>query len=142
MVLDHISQSTRLFVVASTLAYSQFLADGDLDLFDGVTCPEPLKDGVAEAEHQDVLHGFFAQIMIDAEYLFLAGEACQLAVEAQGGCEVVSKRSFNDHALPSVTVAGAVVMQQTNAVQFARRLPKLARQSGEVEKEVAPERLV
>ena len=44
---------------------------GDLHVIDIAVVPQRFEDAVAEAKRQDVLNGFFAEIVIDSEDLIL-----------------------------------------------------------------------
>ncbi len=66
MVLDHVSQRSSLLVIASAILYPQALGSGDLHVVNVSSIPKGLKDAVGKAQNNDVLNGFFAQIVIDA----------------------------------------------------------------------------
>src|SRR5439155_1403228 len=63
-----------------------------------------LEDSVRKAECQDVLNGFFAEIVVDAVDLFLAGYAQELLIEGLGGFQVVPERLFNNDAPPVLAI--------------------------------------
>ena len=67
MVLHHVAQRASTFVIARTILQPDRLGDGDLDIVDAVRIPDRLEEEIAEAQRQDVLDGFLAQIMVDAE---------------------------------------------------------------------------
>ena len=66
MVLDHVAQQSGLFVVGAAILYTQFFRHGNLHVIDIAPVPERLKDSVGEPEHQQILHRFLAQIVVDA----------------------------------------------------------------------------
>ena len=81
MILDHVSKSSYLIEVASPSLDSQTLRRGDLNVVDIATIPERFKDPIGEAEHQDVLHRFLPQIVIDAVDLLFTEYLSDLPVE-------------------------------------------------------------
>ena len=70
MVLKHVAHDTRLVIIAA----AGFDADGfrrrDLHVVDIAAVPDGLEYRVGKTQHHDVLHGLFAEIMIDAIDLF------------------------------------------------------------------------
>ena len=56
-----------LFVEGASLLDAERLGDSDLHARDGVAVPDALEDGVAETEHQQVLHRLLAEVVVDAE---------------------------------------------------------------------------
>ncbi len=56
-------------VVAGAAADADVLGHGDLHMVDEIAVPQRFDQRVGEAEHQQVLDGFLAQIVIDAEDL-------------------------------------------------------------------------
>ena len=65
-----------------------------------IAVPERLEDAVGEAQHQDVLHRFLAEKVIDAIDLVLGQHLEDLRVESLGRCKVVPERLFDDHPPP------------------------------------------
>ncbi len=65
VVRDHVAQGPALIVAAARL-HSHGFRDGDLHVPDVAAVPDGLKDAVGETEHQDVLHGLFAEVVVDA----------------------------------------------------------------------------
>ncbi len=62
----------RRVVIAAAQFDAQFLGDGDLNVIHVAPVPDGLEDAVRESKRQNILHGFFAQVMIDAEDLLLS----------------------------------------------------------------------
>ena len=73
-------------------------------MVDVAAVPQWLEDAVAEAEGQDVLHGFLAQVMIDAVNLLLREDGVQLGVERTGAGEVVAEGLLDHDAPPPAGV--------------------------------------
>src|ERR1043166_8334109 len=136
MALHPVAPRGRILIITAALAYPQLFADGDLKMVNGLAVPEPLENGVREAEHQNVLHRFFAQVMVNAENLSLAGVASQFGVQLVGGFQIVPERFFDHDPLPAVL---AVRMKQPGAMHLLDDLPELARHRGQVKKNVPPQ---
>ena len=134
MVLDHVPQKAGLFVVAAAALDAQLLARGDLHVVDVVAVPDRLEDGVAEPEHQQVLHRLLAQVVVDAEDLPLVHDLEDEPVEGASGGEIASERLLDDH--PSEV---RVVRRPDEAMllQLAEQRGVRARRSGEIEEAVA-----
>src|SRR5438094_6292246 len=66
MVWNHVAQSTGGIKISAALLHAHRLGIGDLHVIDIAAVPDRLKDSVIKAKDQDVLHGFFAQVMINA----------------------------------------------------------------------------
>ena len=66
MVLHHVAQRAGLLVVAGPRADAFLLGDGDLHVVDVLLVEQRLEDAVGEAQHEDVLDGFLAEVVIDA----------------------------------------------------------------------------
>src|SRR5215469_17470588 len=71
MIWNHIPQSAGSFVKAAALLDPHGLGRGNLDMIDVITVPHRFEDPVREAQHHDVLNGFFAEEMIDSINLIL-----------------------------------------------------------------------
>ena len=65
MVLHHVAQRAGLLVVAGARADAFFLGDRDLHVVDVLLIEQRLEDAVREAQHQDVLDGFLAEVVVD-----------------------------------------------------------------------------
>ena len=98
MILKHIAHDTRFFVVTAAVFHADAFGRGDLHVIDVTAVPNRLEDGVGEAEHHDVLHGLFAEIVVDAVHLVFIEHLMHPAVKLPRGLQVGSERLFNDHA--------------------------------------------
>src|SRR5260221_589797 len=97
-----------LLVVRAALLDAEGLGDRDLHVVDVLAVPDRLEDAVREAQHEDVLDGLLAEVVVDAKDLVLRERALQLLVEADGAREVVAERLL-DHD-PRVHVLGAAAL--------------------------------
>ena len=74
VVRHHVAQRAGLIVIAAALLDADRFRHGNLHVIDVAAVPDRLEDAVGEAEHHDVLDGFFAQVMIDAVDLLFVGD--------------------------------------------------------------------
>ena len=102
VALEHIAQHAGLVVVGGAFRDGYGFGDGDLDVVDVVAGPEGFKDGVGETEYQQVLDGFFAEIVVDAVDLMLGEYGMDDVVEPAGGFKVGSEGFFDDQAAPAI----------------------------------------
>src|SRR5882724_10920955 len=72
MIGHHVAKRARSFVKAATVLDADGFGRGDLHVVNVVAIPERLDDVVGKAEDHDVLHGLFAEIVIDAVDLLLS----------------------------------------------------------------------
>lgn len=73
----------------------------DLDAVDVVAVPQRLEDAVREAQHENVLHRFLAQIVVDAVNVPLGENIAQQSVQLAGRFEVAPERLFDHDAPPA-----------------------------------------
>ena len=99
MVRHHVAQRAGCVVEAAAVADAEFLVDRDLHVVDVVAVPDRLEHAVGEAQHQDVLDGLLAEIVIDPVDLVLVDELQQFAVQRPGRGQVGAERLF-DHQPP------------------------------------------
>ena len=132
MVLHHVAQRTGFLVITATVADADFFADGELDGIHRFAVPEALENGIGKAEHQNVLHGFLAQIMVDAEHLRLVRVTRQLFVERPRRFEVMAERFFHHQTLP----AGAFALEQTGTMHLLDDFAELAGRNRQIKQQI------
>ncbi len=84
VVLHHIADRPRFLVIAAAPFQSDVLRHCDLHMVNIAAVPYRLEDAICQAEDEDVLHRFFAQVVIDAVDLFLFEDFAHLPVEFFG----------------------------------------------------------
>ncbi len=102
MALNHVAQRARGFVKAAAALNAQRFGRCDLHVVHVIPVPERLKDSVAKAQHQQILHRVFAQVMIDAVNLLFIEHVEDNLIERPSRCQITSKGLFNDDAHPRV----------------------------------------
>ena len=80
MVRDHVAQRSCSFKVGAAPLHADRLGIRDLHVVDVAPVPDGLENRVVEAEDHDVLHGLFAEVVIDAVDLVLEQHALDVAV--------------------------------------------------------------
>ena len=107
VVLHHVAQRAGLIVVTGPGADPFFLSDRDLHVVDVLLIEQRLEEAVGEAEHQDVLNGLLAEVVIDAVDLAFVEHAGDRVVDGHRAREVASDRLFDDHASEGTGVCGS-----------------------------------
>src|SRR2546428_826522 len=92
VVLHHVAQRPRLLVVRAAGLDADGLGDGQLDLGHVVAVPQRLEDAVGEPEHEDVLDGLLAEVVVDPVDLLLAEGGREPAAERLRARVVAPKR--------------------------------------------------
>ena len=65
MVLHHIAHRAGFIIIFAAPAHAHGFRDSDLNMIYILRIPERLKQHISKADRHQILHGFFAQIMID-----------------------------------------------------------------------------
>src|SRR5262245_28333715 len=68
VVLDHVANDAGLVVELAAALHAEALGERDLHVLDVVAVEDRLKKRVREAEVENVLHRFLAQVVVDAEH--------------------------------------------------------------------------
>src|SRR6266487_4367896 len=80
MVLYHIAHSACFFIISTATFHTEVLRHGDLYMVNIAPVPYRLEDAVSQAKDQDILHSFFAQVVVDAVDLLLFKDSRNLAI--------------------------------------------------------------
>ena len=117
VVLHHVAQCADPFVVADAAASHfarlavvlrepLFLGHGDLHVVDVLVVPQRLENAVGKPQHQQVLHGLLAQIMVDAVGLMFVEARAHGGVHRPGTFQVAADRLLDDHARERTLLVG------------------------------------
>ena len=71
MVLNHVAQRARFLVITHAAFHANKFGRRNLHVVYIATVPQRLENTIAEAERQNVLNRFLAQVMVDAVHLRL-----------------------------------------------------------------------
>jgi hypothetical protein len=96
VILNHVAERSTLLVVPAAGAYADFFRYRDLNAVDEVAVPQRLEDRVGESLHQQVLHGFLAEVVIDAIHLMFFENVPNRGVERTSRCQIFAKRFLDD----------------------------------------------
>ena len=133
MVLHHVAEGAGFFVVAGAALHTERFAGGDLDMVDVAGVPHCLEQGVGEAHDDDVLRGFLAEVVVDAEGLGLVKGILDEVVQALCAWQVGAEGFFHNDTAPR---SGAGFVEAALAEIFQDDL-ELVGACGEVEKAVS-----
>ena len=105
MVLNDVAGRADAVVVARTRADADVLGHRDLHGIDVVCFPQGFEHGIREAHRHDVLDGFLAQVVVDAEDVLLVEDLRDDVGELLRGAKVVAERLLDDDAAPFAALA-------------------------------------
>src|SRR5260370_39862 len=63
---NEVAGRARRFIKTAAALDTERFRRGDLDVIDVIAVPKRLEDAVAKAQHEQVLHGVLAEVVIDA----------------------------------------------------------------------------
>ncbi len=98
VVLHHVAQRAGAFVETAALFHAQFFGDGDLDVGDVLAPPQRLKQCVAKAQREQVLHRRLAQVVVDPEDLLFTKHPTHHRIDGAVGRQVVPEGFFQHDA--------------------------------------------
>ncbi len=99
VILDHVPRGAGVVVISATRFDADLLRHRDLDVVDIAAIPERLVNRVCEPEVDQVLDGFLAEVVIDAEDILFGKGTLERAVQFLGALEVRAKRLLDDQAM-------------------------------------------
>ncbi len=133
MVLDHVPRGADAVVVSGATTQADVLGHGDLDVIDVMRNSRRVEQLVREAQREDVLDGFLAEVVIDPEDRMLREHLVDNGVELFRALQIVAERLLDDHSPP--LVLGLV--RETRARQLLAHHRERRRRNGQVERVVA-----
>ena len=101
MVLHHVAQSARAFIITRASLDPERFRRGDLDMIDVAGIPERLENGVREPENENVLRGFLPEKMIDPIGLLLGKCVAHDPIQLARGGEIGAERFFDNDPRPA-----------------------------------------
>ncbi|MNQ73243.1 hypothetical protein D3C85_879700 [compost metagenome] len=84
VVLHHVAHGAGAVVVGAAVFHAQGFADADLHMVDVPGAPDRLEQAVGETQGHEVLHGFLAQVVVDAEHLGFVEHLADRGVDRLG----------------------------------------------------------
>ena len=67
-------------------------------MIDVFLIPQRFEDGIGKAHDQNILHGFFAEVVINAKNLALIEELCQSVINRARAGQIMAQRLFHNDA--------------------------------------------
>ena len=128
MVLHDVAQGAEVIVIRPAALHADGFGDGDLHMLDGILVPQRLEQGVGEAQRDQVLDGFLAEIVIDAQDAVFAERLGQFGFDLAGRGEIVADGLFHRNA--------GLRIGQAGRFQMLRDGSKEIRRNGEVKENV------
>src|SRR5580692_8389397 len=113
MVRHHIAQCTRLFIERRAVFNSYRLSGGDFNIVNVVPVPDRLEQRIAEAENEDVLHCFFAKIVVNPVHRFLVEYAVHYVIEYVRRFQVPPEGLLQNNSRPPMLAAVQSYCSQT-----------------------------
>ena len=98
MVLDHVAERAGLVVIIAAALEPDRLRDGDLDVVDVGAVPQRLEQRIGEAQREQVLDRFLAEIMVDPEGAVLGERRRHRIIDFAARFEVAAERLLERHA--------------------------------------------
>ena len=112
MILEHVAQKSGVFKIFRPMLDPDGLRHRDLDGINIVAVPDRLENKVRKAEHQNVLNGLLAEIMVDPVDLAFTQTVPQGAVKLLRALQVAPERFFDHHVAPR-HIADRILGKQT-----------------------------
>jgi hypothetical protein len=133
MVLHHVAERAGVIIVRPAAFDAERLAGGDLHVIDVTMIPERLEDAIGEAQDHDVLRGFLAEEVINAEGVFFREGIRDDGVELRSGGEVVAEGFLDDD--PGPAAGGGFV--ELEVLEVFQDSLELGRRDGEIKEAIA-----
>src|SRR3984893_7593974 len=113
MVRHHIAQGARLFIERRTVLDTYCFSSGDLYIVDVVPVPHWFEQRITEAENEDVLHCFFAKIMVNPVHRFLVEYAVHHVIQYVRRFQVPPEGLLQNNSRPTMLAAVQSYCSQT-----------------------------
>src|SRR5688572_32537168 len=97
MVLNDVANDPGLFIEFSPPFDPERFGESNLDVLHVITVPDWFQEAVGKTKIEDVLHGFFAKIVIDAEDRSLRKYPVQRLVERARRGQIPAKRFLQNY---------------------------------------------
>src|SRR6202011_5679388 len=102
VILQYVAEPSGLFIKWAPSLDTHRFRNGNLYPLYVVPIPNRLEDSIAETKEQNVLHRFFAEIVIDPKYLILGKDGIHIVIELLCRCEIRSEWLLDDDPDPVV----------------------------------------
>jgi hypothetical protein len=127
VILDDVANRAGLVVELAPPGDAELLGHRDLYRINVMPVPDRFEKGVGEPEIQQVVDGFFSEIVVDPENRRLRQHAADRVVQRPRGRQVVSERLLDDH--PSIGKAPGFIQLRGDLVEQHRRYSEVMSRS-------------
>ena len=97
MILHHVTQGAGVIVKIAARFNADLFRDRNLHIFNPRAIPQWFQEQIGKAQRQQVLHHFFAEVMIDTVDLVFLQIYPQRLVDFARRCSVATERLFYHH---------------------------------------------
>src|SRR3989338_2756062 len=105
MILPHVAQRSDLIIKRPPSFYADFFPQANIHPLNELTAPKMLQKRIGKAESENVLHGFFAHIVIHSENLIFFEKRHHFLIQFFRRMYIASKRFFHKHPRPTAIAA-------------------------------------
>src|SRR5580704_11141898 len=95
MILHHITECAGSFIIPSPSFNTDSFRSCDLYMINITAVPDRFKKGIGKTQGKEILHGFFAQVMIYAVNLLFIKHGCQESVQLMRAMQIMAKWFFH-----------------------------------------------
>src|SRR5680860_742894 len=96
MILHDVPDCTSFLIKLAPPLYPELLRHRDLHAFDVVAVPDGLKKRIGKTKKQEILNGFFPEIVVNTKDCRLVKQAVQRSIQSLGGSQIASEGFFHD----------------------------------------------
>src|SRR5207245_784606 len=126
VTLNHVAERSRRFIKTAAALDAKRFRSTDLHVIDVIPVPKRLENAVAKTQHEQVLNGVLAQIVIDAVDLLFVEDVEDNLVQSFGGSKISSEGLLNNDANPGIrrgwaSESGASKLLDDVRINFRRR---------------------
>src|SRR5260370_8722577 len=99
--MNHVTYRPGLFIVITAPLDSDRFGICDLNVIDILPIPERFPNAVGKTKYQQILHGLFAEIVIDTINLIFFEDQSEFRIEFQSALQIMSERLLNYDPRPA-----------------------------------------
>ena len=132
VILDDVAGRADPVVVSRAASEADVLGHRYLHVVDVIAVPHGFEQLVGEAQRHDVLDGFLAQVVVDAEHRLLGEHRGDDVIELACTLEVVAERFLDDDTAPRIMPG----LGDAGAVELPAHHREIVRRNRQVERDV------
>ena len=121
MVLHHVAQRADVVIEIDAVANTEVFGDCNLHMINIAAAPQRLKQGIAEAQCQEILDGFLAEVVINSENLVFGETLADLVINRPRRFVIAADRLLEHNSHLSIDQAIRFQTRGDRAKQAGRR---------------------